>query len=560
VLACVAIAAACPNALWSQPSVSIANPPANAAFSTGNTIVLSASAAPSAGASISYVQYYLGSSLLGQSNALPYAFSWSNAPTGTFSIQAIATDSLGNSSQSPVQSLSIAGIDLPYVTDFEPSEGYVPGSLNGQLGWSVIQGSAAIVSGQAYSGSQSVVLTPTNPPALIAQALQPSTNPAVVYVDLGFQPVAEVNVMSSSIVTAGGASFGFLASGGVAQVETLNGDGQGGGAWVPTATGASVALTSGTNQASGWHRFTIREDFTNQIWDLYVDGAMVAYNLNFSNAVSSVNSLVILGSASLAVGLDTVYVGATNPLFTNQSNDGIADSWKQQFGLDPTQDERNLSPNGNGALVIQDFVQDANPLDYFSGRATQISSPTPSNQVSYSYDASGRLVSAQVGGQSAETYTFDNAANLTNATTVAQPIVAWRSTNDLPPDGSGIGDDSASPAGDSVPNLVKYALGLPALQAVVGPVPIIALEPLNGSSYLTLQYSRPDPAPADLTYTVQVSSDAQNWSSGSGVTTQLSSTSSNGVATVVYADLTPVGQPQYGRYIRLLITRTPVQQ
>jgi hypothetical protein len=121
-----------------------------------------------------------------------------------------------------------------------------------------------------------------------------------------------------------------------------------------------------------------------------------------------------------------------------------------------------------------------------------------------------------------------------------------------------MGADTAFPAGDNLPNLAKYALGLPAQIAVVGSYPIISLLSQGGLSYLALQYQRPDPAPADLSYNVEVSSDGSNWSSGTGATITVSSASSGGQATVLVQDATPISSPQYGRIIRLHVTRSLV--
>lgn len=54
---------------------------------------------------------------------------------------------------------------LPYRTDFEASEGYTLGSINGQVNWSVPQGSAQVVNTSAFSGTQSVALSASIPVA-----------------------------------------------------------------------------------------------------------------------------------------------------------------------------------------------------------------------------------------------------------------------------------------------------------------------------------------------------------------------------------------------------------
>lgn len=322
-----------------------------------------------------------------------------------------------------------------------------------------------------------------------------------------------------------------------------------------------LPLAPGSNQTATWHRFTFREDFSAKTWDFYVDGQMVAFDLGFSNsAVAALTNFSISGHAAYPTAFDTFSAVFANPLFANESNDGISDAWKATYGLGPTQNLRYVSPSGNGITLIQDYVSGANPLDYYNGRAVAVISPTDTSPVTYTYDPSGRLASAAFGSLSTQTFAQDAASNLTTISMTNEPIVKWRLANGLPGDGSGNGADTAAPAGDNLPNLAKYGFGLMPLVAAQGSYPTIGLLQSGGSSYLTLAYQCPSPAPADLIYTVQVSPDNQTWSSGAAATTTVSATVSGGVSSIVVQDNTAVSTPQYGRYIRLLITRTLVQQ
>ena len=90
----------------------------------------------------------------------------------------------------------------------------------------------------------------------------------------------------------------------------------------------------------------------------------------------------------------------------------------------------------------------------------------------------------------------------------------------------------------------------------MGDSPEISVTSLN-AGYLELTYTRPDPTPTDIVYTVQVSSDGVNWSSGSGATVNVSTNVNYGMATVVVRDATQIGSPSFGRFIRLTIQRIP---
>jgi len=539
-----------------QVTVSITAPANNAILPAPGPITLSAAATPSGGATITNVQFYQGNNLLGQTAVSPYSITWSSMALGNYSLQAVAYDSSGANAYSVLVPVSVLS-GLPYTTDFEFSGGYALGPINGQLGWSVTQGDVEVVGTGAYSGAQCVSLNPSTPVAQLANQFAPTTGQNPVYIDFFAKPAADPSVASSTIINAGGAQIGFLLGGAGAVVQVFNGNGSGGGSWITPTPDPALALSVGSNQTAFWHRFTFREDYSAQTWDLYVDGQMIAYNLGFQNPASPYfSSFGISGHATAPTGLDQFSADLVNPLFANISDDGISDSWKIQYGLDPSQNLRNASPNGNGIPLIQYYISGTNPLDYFNGRAVVVSSPPNANGVAYTYDASGRLTSASFGNLSSQSFTLDNAANPTSVTTTSQPVVAWRMSNGIPANGAGTGADSASPAGDNLPNLAKYALGLPALVPAPGSYPSVVLVQVNGSSYLAVDYERPDPAPGDLTYTVQVSADGLSWLSGGGNTTTVSTVVTNGIADVVVRDNTPISTPQFGRYIRLQIVRS----
>lgn len=84
------------------PAVTLTAPANGAVLSAPATIALSATATDSDG-TISKVQFYNGTTLLGTDTTSPYAYSWANVPAGTYSLTAMATDNLGaTSTSSPV--------------------------------------------------------------------------------------------------------------------------------------------------------------------------------------------------------------------------------------------------------------------------------------------------------------------------------------------------------------------------------------------------------------------------------------------------------------------------
>jgi len=113
---------------------------------------------------------------------------------------------------------------------------------------------------------------------------------------------------------------------------------------------------------------------------------------------------------------------------------------------------------------------------------------------------------------------------------------------------------TADPANDGITNLLKYAFVLnPTVADVNGAgLPTTSLQ--NG--YMTISFVERVPSP-DLTYTVQVSGDLVNWSSGPSATTQVSVTSLTATTELVTVrDNTAVSNGAT-RFIRLSVGLNP---
>ena len=116
---------------------------------------------------------------------------------------------------------------------------------------------------------------------------------------------------------------------------------------------------------------------------------------------------------------------------------------------------------------------------------------------------------------------------------------------------------TATPAGDGITNLMKYALNLDPLTSGDASLPVAGTTTVSGTKYLTITYTQVIAA-TDIVYTVEVSADLQTWNSGSGFTAQVSVTNNpDGVTqTVVVQDLTPLGNAER-RFIRLKVATKP---
>jgi RHS repeat-associated protein len=82
------------SAANTPPTVNITSPATGASFSAPAAITINATAADSNG-TVSKVDFYNGTTLLGTSNTSPYSFAWTNVAAGSYSITAKATDNAG---------------------------------------------------------------------------------------------------------------------------------------------------------------------------------------------------------------------------------------------------------------------------------------------------------------------------------------------------------------------------------------------------------------------------------------------------------------------------------
>jgi hypothetical protein len=82
------------NAANVAPTVSITSPANNAGFTAPASITINANAADADG-TVSNVQFFNGTTLLGSDATSPYSFAWTNVAAGTYTLTARATDNSG---------------------------------------------------------------------------------------------------------------------------------------------------------------------------------------------------------------------------------------------------------------------------------------------------------------------------------------------------------------------------------------------------------------------------------------------------------------------------------
>ena len=90
------------------PTVSITGPSNGTTFTAPATLTITADASDSDG-SVGKVEFFAGSTLLGEDTSSPYSFSWTNVPTGTYILTARATDDGGATATSAPVSVTVTG-------------------------------------------------------------------------------------------------------------------------------------------------------------------------------------------------------------------------------------------------------------------------------------------------------------------------------------------------------------------------------------------------------------------------------------------------------------------
>ena len=109
------------------PEIALTSPPAGAQFVAPTNITLAAEATSTAGA-IAKVEFFYGDRKLGEAVAIPYAFTWTNAPAGNWCLSAKATDVQGGLKGSIPVAIQVTGSAL---NPFAAAKGFYFGLFMG---------------------------------------------------------------------------------------------------------------------------------------------------------------------------------------------------------------------------------------------------------------------------------------------------------------------------------------------------------------------------------------------------------------------------------------------
>jgi hypothetical protein len=102
------------------PSVSLTAPAHGATYTAPAAVTVSATASDTDG-TITRVDFYQGSTLIGSDTTSPYSFAWNNVPAGTYSLTAVATDNAGAVTTSAARTITVTGTSTQRRAVFNPS-------------------------------------------------------------------------------------------------------------------------------------------------------------------------------------------------------------------------------------------------------------------------------------------------------------------------------------------------------------------------------------------------------------------------------------------------------
>jgi hypothetical protein len=94
------------NGTNKPPQVQLSSPVANASIKSGSNIALGVSASDADG-SVRKVEYFRGSTKIGETTTSPFSFTWSNVSAGSYTLYARATDDDGASTNSTATAITV---------------------------------------------------------------------------------------------------------------------------------------------------------------------------------------------------------------------------------------------------------------------------------------------------------------------------------------------------------------------------------------------------------------------------------------------------------------------
>lgn len=249
---------------------------------------------------------------------------------------------------------------LPYEANFESSGGFELGGLDGQRGWSVEEGSAVITEGEGREGSRALRLEPSDPVGSVGLTVATGERGNILYSDLYLRPGA-TNPEAGAVVGAEGSFTGFFRIEAGGELYIFNGNGQGGGDWL--ATGAKFA-TQEDGSVQEWIRLSLRQDFEQKVWDLFINGKIFRANLGFwkdAEVAPQEARFTLTGHTAVPLWVDDVKIDSNSVAYDDADRDGLPDDWEVAHRLDSSLPNRDDDLDGDGLTNVEELVVSTSP-------------------------------------------------------------------------------------------------------------------------------------------------------------------------------------------------------
>ena len=238
---------------------------------------------------------------------------------------------------------------VPFSDGFDPPL-VVCGDLNGQNGWSACRTNQALVqTNVVFEGAQAVSLAST---VTVHHGVASAGIP-VVWSDLHIRPVYRTvedmpevgsNTAAAFFVNSTGMLVVCSGVAGTQRWDVLSG-------YAPVST-------------SQWARLTVREDYSNQCWSLWLNTVRVAWDLAFANSAKEFSAARVTAPCLGVSYLDTVSVAATEPEGLDDDGDGLPNAWERCYGLDPSDPtDASADPDQDGLANLEEYERGTNPMD-----------------------------------------------------------------------------------------------------------------------------------------------------------------------------------------------------
>jgi hypothetical protein len=336
------------------PSVVLSSAEAGRQIPAPAAITLQAQVEDSDG-QVAAVEFFEGLTPIGTKTSEPYELTVIEDEPRDYFYLARAIDDLGAATDSAPVSLTVTPATplwthLPFQCGFEAAEGFTPGVFAAS-GWQVV--GPLSVAFDPEKGKQHVILPGGSDASLVRKII--GIEGGTVFTDAWCRPVATASPETATRVRTSMAEIAVVRVGtsGCLMARTN-------GTWI--AAGGRVALDE-SGATRDWLRVTVREDYSEGYWDLYLDGSLIAARLA---AAESADRLLEVGIVAAGAGdswVDSIAVTSANPLFGDVDADGMPDAWEFAYDLDPLVNDRYRDPDADGVRNIFELVAGTSPRE-----------------------------------------------------------------------------------------------------------------------------------------------------------------------------------------------------